>query len=247
MKIINWLTTALFGLIFLPVMGIFHFPQVLALKLLGYQAHKSVVDGMIWSMLNCLRLVGAKPRYDIQAKNFPTDRPMIIVSNHQSMFDIPAIGWALKKHHPKYISKKSLAKGIPSVSYNIQHGGSVVIDRKNPEESLKTIEGFAHYLNATNRAGCIFVEGTRSKNGAVAPFKKGGIFTMLDAMPDATIVPVALENFWKITRYGFKPIPFGARPKCTVLPAISREGKSNQAILEECERVIRAVAERDLE
>lgn len=243
MKVINWILTAIFGLCFLSILGIFHIFQVIGLRL-GYQGHKSAVDGMIWSILNCLRIVGAKPKYDIQASNFPTDRPMIIVSNHQSMFDIPTIGWALMPHHPKYISKKSLAKGIPSVSYNIRHGGSVVIDRKKPQESLQAIQDFTQYLNRTNRAGCIFVEGTRSKDGRVAPFKKSGLFTMLDAMPEALIVPVALENFWKITRYGFKPIPFGARPKCTVFPAIEREGKSNEAILTECEQLIRGIAER---
>ena len=212
----------------------------------GYQAHKTSVDGMIWSILTCLRIVGARPRYDMRVKGFPKDKPMIIVSNHQSMFDIPTIGWALLPHHPKYISKKSLAKGIPSVSYNIRNGGSVTIDRKNPEESIRNIQGFTVYLNKHNRAGCLFAEGTRSKDGKVATFKKGGLFAMLDAMPDATVVPVALENFWKITRYGFQPIPFGAQPKCTVFPAIERADKTNDEILQACEDLIRAVAERDL-
>lgn len=246
MKIINWLFTALFGLAFLTVLGVFHIFQVIALRVFGYEAHKKVVDGMIASILTCLGIVAASPRYEFRAKKFPMDRPMIIVSNHQSMFDIPAIGWALRKHHPKYISKKSLAKGIPSVSYNIRNGGSITIDRKKPEESKQKIKAFTIYLNENNRAGCLFAEGTRSKDGRMTTFKKGGFYTMLDAMPDATIVPVALENFWKITRYGFKPIPFAARPRCTVLPAVEREGKTNEMLLKECEDKIRAVAEQNL-
>lgn len=245
MKVINWFFTAIFGICFLSVLGVFHIFQVVGLKI-GYQAHKVTVDWMSWWINACLGIVGARPRIKNLAGELPTDRPTIIISNHQSMFDIPTIAWVLRAVHPKYISKKSLSKGIPSVSYNIRHGGSAIIDRKDPKQSIAAIQAFTEYLNENNRAGCIFPEGTRSKTGAVSSFKKGGLFTMLDAMPTATIVPVALENYWKITRYGFKPIPFGAKPKCTILPVITRGNKSNEEILEECEAVIRAVAEKDL-
>ncbi len=245
MKILNWLLTAIFGICFLSVLGIFHIFQVIGLKI-SYHAHKVSVDWMSWWINACLGIVGARPRITNLAGDLPTDRPTIIVCNHQSMFDIPTINWSLRAVHPKYISKKSLSKGIPAVSYNIRHGGSAIIDRKDPKQSIEAIQAFTEYLNTNNRAGCIFPEGTRSKTGEMAMFKKGGLFTMLEAMPTATIVPVAIQNYWKITRYGFKPIPFGARPKCTILPVIERAGKSNEALLEECERVIRAVAEQGL-
>ncbi|NJK83130.1 MAG: hypothetical protein HC912_04220 [Saprospiraceae bacterium] len=86
---------------------------------------------MIWCLNHSLLLVGATRKVDWQAGTLPTNRPMIIVSNHQSMFDIPAIGQLLQEHHPKYIAKKSLAKGIPSISYNIRKGGSISIDRQD--------------------------------------------------------------------------------------------------------------------
>lgn len=212
--------------------------QVIALKI-SYQAHKSAVDGMIRAINICLLLVGARRKVDNQAGNLPLDRPMIIVSNHQSMFDIPAVGSLLKKHHPKYISKKSLAKGIPGVSINIRRGGSAVINRKDKEGAIKVIDAFCQYLNTNNYAGCIFPEGTRSKDGTLANFRIGGLAHMIDHMPEATIVPVVLENFWKIGLYNMAPIPFGIPLHCTVLSPVERTNKSTPEIIAEVEKLIR--------
>ena len=68
-------------------------------------------------------------------------------------------------------AKKELAKGIPSISYNLKHGGSVTIDRKNPDESIEKIKNFAIDLNAKKLAVCIYPEGSRSKDGKVITFQ----------------------------------------------------------------------------
>ena len=52
------------------------------------------------------------------------------------MYDISPIMWYLRKHHVKFVAKKELGKGIPSVSYNLRHGGSILIDRKKPTSSF---------------------------------------------------------------------------------------------------------------
>ncbi|MEM6700398.1 MAG: lysophospholipid acyltransferase family protein [Bacteroidota bacterium] len=194
---------------------------------------------MIWSINICLLLVGARRKIKNLAGDLPSDRPMIIVSNHQSMFDIPAIGGLLQKHHPKYISKKSLAKGIPGVSINIRRGGSAVIDRRDKEGAIKAIDNFCQYLNENNYAGCIFPEGTRSKDGSLAGFRVGGLKHMIEAMPNATIVPVVLGHFWKIGRYNMAPIPFGIPLRCTILPAVERTHKDTLQLITEIEEQIK--------
>ncbi len=236
-KILYWISTLIFGLTFFIILLVFHPLQVIV-KAISYQAHKSTVDGMIWCLNTSLILVGARRKIDWKAGTLPTDRPMIIVSNHQSMFDIPAIGQLLKKHHPKYIAKKSLSKGIPSISYNIRKGGSIFIDRENKTTAVNRIKTFCEYLNANNYAGCIFPEGSRSRNGEVKEFKKLGLATMIKYMPNATIVPVVLHNFWKIGKYNMTPIPFGIALKCTVLPPIERAEKSVSEIIAELEEII---------
>jgi 1-acyl-sn-glycerol-3-phosphate acyltransferase len=94
--------------------------------------------------------------------SIPNNVPIIIVANHQSMWDIPPIIWFMRKYHPKFISKIELGKGIPSISYNLKHGGSVLIDRKNPRQAAGEIIKIARYVSEHNRSVVIFPEGTRS-------------------------------------------------------------------------------------
>ena len=63
-------------------------------------------------------------------------QPYIIVCNHQSLYDIPPLIWYLRQIHPKFISKKELGRGIPSVSFNLRHGGSLLIDRAKAKDAL---------------------------------------------------------------------------------------------------------------
>ena len=151
-KALFWISTSIFLLGFFIILLIFHPLQMLG-KAIGYQAHKRVVDSMLWWINRSLLLNGMYVRY--RRKNttpIPADRPLIIVSNHQSMFDIPAIGWLLRKNHPKYVAKKSLQYGIPSISYNIRNGGSVTIDRKDSRQALQALEDFGKYIQENKKA-----------------------------------------------------------------------------------------------
>jgi len=144
------------------------------------------------------------------------DQPLIIVANHQSMYDISPIMWYMRKHHPKFIAKKELGKGIPSVSYNLRHGGSVLIDRKNPRQALPAIMKFGEYIENTKRAAVIFPEGTRSKTGVPKPFQTKGLEVMMRKAPSALIVPISINNSWKMLRYGKFPMGIGNHLKFTV-------------------------------
>ena len=135
-------------------------------------------------------------------KKLPLDRPIVFLSNHQSMWDIPPLMWKFRKHHPKFIAKKELSRFIPSVSFNVNFGGSIAIDRKKPKESIKKIKEFAQRINRNKFAVCIFPEGTRSMNGVIKPFKKTGIETLLREMPNALFVPIAIKNTGKIDYKG---------------------------------------------
>ena len=244
-KVLYWINTAIFLLGFFIVLLIFHPLQMLG-KAIGYQAHKVVVDAMIWWINRSLLLNGSWIRYrKLNTTPIPRDRPLLIVSNHQSMFDIPAIGWLLRKNHPKYVAKKSLEYGIPSISYNIRHGGSVTIDRKDARQALQALEEFGQYIQENKFGACIFPEGTRSKDGRLKPFKGLGVMKLLKTMPDALVVPVAIQGFWPIEKYRLKPIPFAPRLSCTLLEPIERD-LSDKEIVKIVEERIKAVAEAGL-
>lgn len=122
----------------------------------------------------------------------------------------------MRKHHPKFISKIELGKGIPSVSYNLRHGGSVLIDRKNPKQSLPAIIKFGEYIETNNRAAVIFPEGTRSKTGKPKPFQTKGLEILFKKVPSALVVPISINNSWKMFRYGKFPMGLGTHIKFKV-------------------------------
>lgn len=169
--------------------------------------------------MGCTRILGT--RYTFQNdQNIPTDRPLIIVTNHQSMYDIPPIIWHMRKYHPKFVSKIELGKGIPSVSYNLRHGGSVLINRKDPKQSIAQLEKLGKYIEEHNRSAVIFPEGTRSRTGEPKPFRTTGLKVLMKNAPSALIIPISINNSWKLLRYGKFPMGLGSHVKFEVHPPI---------------------------
>jgi 1-acyl-sn-glycerol-3-phosphate acyltransferase len=164
---------------------------------------------MNFFLMRCLNVLGTRFSF-INPHNIPTNHPIIIISNHQSMTDISPISWFFRKQHPKFISKIELGKGIPSVSYNLTHGGSVLIDRKNPRQSIPALIKFGEYIEKTKRAAVIFPEGTRSKDGTPKPFQTKGLEVLFKKIPSAIVVPLTINNSWKTQKYGKFPMGLGA-------------------------------------
>lgn len=219
-KLIAWLLTPLHWAFFFSVLLVFHVAQVIA-RPLGYGAHKRVVDFLNLGVLASLGVMGTRITID-RTHAPPADVPLIIVSNHQSMYDIPLLGWAFRRHHPKYVAKVELARGLPSISYNLRHGGSVLIDRSDPKTSLRAIHTFGKSVEEHRYAACLFPEGTRARDGVMKEFNAAGLMALARAAPSAVIVPVAIDGSWELMRYRMRPVPFGVRIKCTVLAPISQ-------------------------
>jgi len=215
-KVFSYILSIIFYLFFGLTLLVFHVYQWIAFNAFGYLAHKKSVDILNFFLLRCLNIVGTRFQYNINF-TFETDRPHIIVCNHQSMFDIPPIIWYMRKLHPKFISKKELAKGVPSISYNLRHGGSVLIDRKNAAQALGEIKKLGKYISETKRSAVIFPEGTRSKTGQIKEFASKGLTALLEACPEAVVVPVCVNNSWKLQQNGMFPLGVGVFLKLEVL------------------------------
>jgi len=214
-KLISYPLTIIYAFAFLLTIVIFHPIQAFCYRVFGYEALKKSVDALQFCLMRCLNILGTRFTFD-NPYNLPTDQPIIIVSNHQSMYDISPIMWYMRKHHPKFISKIELGKGIPSVSYNLRHGGSCLIDRKNPRQSLPAIMKFGEYIEETKRAAVIFPEGTRSIDGKPKPFQTKGLEILLKKIPSALVVPITINNSWKTLKYGKFPMGLGTHIKLTV-------------------------------
>ncbi len=114
----------------------------------------------------------------------------IIMSNHSSLYDIPLSLCAFPNHSVRMLAKKELSR-IPIMGKGMTAAEFPFIDRKNRRqaiEDLKVIRG----LLESGIVMWIAPEGTRSKDGRLGVFKKGGFITAINAK--ATIIPIGIRG-----------------------------------------------------
>lgn len=170
---------------------VFHVLQLLAYALTGQLGQQKVVGWLNWCLIQNLRILKVK-NVILGKENIPDRGNLVITANHSNEFDIPGIVWTLRKYSPVFVAKKSLRWGIPSISLNIRIGGSVTIDRKNPEEALKKMDAFKKTLIKQQRSVGVFPEGTRRPT--LEPFKTKGLMHLKQLSPDALVLPVIVHN-----------------------------------------------------
>ena len=236
-KILAYIPTLLYLLCFGLLLVIFHPIPWLCLKLGGYEAHKKSVDILNFFVVYNLLFLGTR----ITFKNkqiVPENVPLIIVSNHQSMNDIPALIWFLRKYHPKFVSKKELGKGIPSISFNLKHGGSALIDRKDGKQAIGEIMKLGKYIEENNRSAVIFPEGTRSRNGKPKRFSENGLKMLVKYAPSAYVLPVTINNSWKFLKYDGFPMDLGVHLKFDVHKPIKANSMEFDDLFKKVEQTI---------
>lgn len=238
-KFLGYILTPIFYFLFFGFLCVFHPIQWFSFKLFGYKAHKNSVDVLNFFLAYSNWLLFNSVNF-INQQNLTTQQPIIFVANHQSMYDIPALIWYLRKHHPKFISKIELTKNIPSISYNLKVGGGANIDRKDSKQAVSELIKLGRRMKENNWSTVIFAEGTRAKDGKLKPFQVGGIATLLKVVPSALVVPIAIENSWKIVRYGMYPLTALNPVKWTVLAPIDQTDKNAEEIVLATENAIRA-------
>jgi len=235
-KLLAYPLTVIYLLFFGLVLLVFHPIQWVCFNLFGYEAHKKSVSLLNLCLLRCAHFLGTTYKFH-NPHVIPTDRPLIMVLNHQSMNDIPPIIWFMRKHHPKFVSKIELGTGIPSVSYNLRHGGSVLIDRKDSKQALVQIAKLGKYIEKHNRSAVIFPEGTRSRDGHPKNFQPTGLKLLMKNAPSALIVPISINNSWKMLRYGKFPYGIGNRLTFDVHEVIENTGNPDELLAKIEERI----------
>lgn len=236
-KIISIPLSIIFYTLFFLWLVIFEPIQRICLKVFGYNAHRWSVAVLNCFLVRTTHVLGTTYSFTGREK-LPENAPLIIIANHQSLYDIPPIIWFMRKCHPKFISKKELGKGIPSISYNLKHGGSALIDRKDPKQALPEIKKVAEYINKNNYSVVIFPEGTRSKTGKPKPFSVNGLKMLYKFAPDAYFVPITISNSWKMTRFGQFPLGLGNRLHFDVHEPLKISDYTFEEIFEKTEKSI---------
>jgi 1-acyl-sn-glycerol-3-phosphate acyltransferase len=166
-------------------------PMVLVLSFLGLNGRTGHRIGQIWARSI---LLGSGIRVTVKGlKRISPERPYIYMSNHQSNFDIPVLLGCLPVQF-RWLAKAELFK-IPVFGASMHKCGYISIDRSNRREAIRSLKRAAE----TIRSGVsvmIFPEGTRSRDGEIHSFKKGGFVLAIEA--GVPVVPLVIHETYAI-------------------------------------------------
>jgi 1-acyl-sn-glycerol-3-phosphate acyltransferase len=238
-RIRDWFFTVPFLLTFGLILLVFDVAQRIA-RLFGQRPQEYVAGALQVALVRSFAICGTRLHVERSPLVKP-HTPYLIVANHQSMFDIPIYGSLFITNFPKYVSKRSLAKWIPSISYNLRRGGNAIIDRGDPDQAIGAIQELAAQVRDRGVSAVIFPEGTRARHGELGKFRPRGTLALLEAAPDTPVVPVCIDESWGLLRYNLMPMPFGTRVRVWIGAPITRhKDEDSEALLARCEQLIGA-------
>jgi 1-acyl-sn-glycerol-3-phosphate acyltransferase len=126
------------------------------------------------------------------AEHLP-DGPVIFMSNHQSNFDILSLLAAMPRRF-HWIAKKELFE-IPIFGPSMRRGGYIPLDRGDGRKALQSIDEAAATIHQ-GKSVVLFPEGTRTQDGNLLPFKRGGF--ILARKADVPVIPVTINGSGRI-------------------------------------------------
>jgi 1-acyl-sn-glycerol-3-phosphate acyltransferase len=127
------------------------------------------------------------------AENIDGSTSYVYLANHSSYLDIIALG-ATVPDDMRFIFKKELTK-VPVFGWTLAMGPYILIDRTDPRNAMASIEEAAAQIR-DGASVAIFPEGTRTPDGALGPFKRGGL--MLATKSGVPMVPVAIRGTYRL-------------------------------------------------
>ena len=147
-----------------------------------------VLDLARWWSGWVTRFAGVRVTVDNRA-NLEPQQPYVFMANHASTIDIWALFLAIPRR-VRMIAKKQLAR-IPLFGWVMWAGRFIFIDRQNAVAARRSIDDAGRRIRGGDSV-LIFPEGTRTRDGELGPFKKGGFHLAMEA--GVPIVPIALRG-----------------------------------------------------
>ena len=153
--------------------------------------------GTRFMLSSSCRLAGVRLRPEGRDR-IPKDRACIFMVNHVSNLDPPAM-IALIPGRTSAFLKRSLME-IPILGTGFQQGGFIAVDRRgSPQEANASVAQAVEILKKGVHM-MTFVEGTRSPDGRLLPFKKGPFFLAMQS--GAPVIPVSIYGTEKLLGKG---------------------------------------------
>ena len=146
---------------------------------------------MSWIAINWSKTIlkTGKIKFNVNGlKNIDLRNNYFFVPNHESALDIPLV-FASIPMHVVSVAKIELSR-IPFFGWSMIAGGHFFVDRSNHNKAMRSIEKARISMKKNPRSVFLFPEGTRSLNGKVGRFKKGGLKLAIDL--GVPIVPIGI-------------------------------------------------------
>ena len=153
-----------------------------------------------WFARSWARLIAwtCRTRVRIQGlERIPADRACVYMSNHQSHFDVIALLTALPGRY-RILAKRELFL-IPVFGWALWLAGMIPVDRSRRDRAIRSLETAVRKVRQGNSI-LVFAEGTRSEDGRLRPFKKGGFHLAMEA--GAPIVPISVRGSREVLSRG---------------------------------------------
>jgi len=132
-------------------------------------------------------MAGYGIRLDVRGRGHAGGGPYVIVANHSSMLDIPAMAAAVPlRFH--FVSRPFFFH-VPFLGWGMRAAGHIAIQRGKAREAAQTLQNLRTRL-ASGLSVCLFPEGTRSPDGTVQRYKRGPFLTAVET--GTPVLPVSL-------------------------------------------------------
>lgn len=167
------------------------FGPVVFLSLFSRSGRAPYAVGKLWS--RCILRTNRVRLETIGLEKIDSGRSYVFIANHASHLDPPAIALAIP-NTLRFIGKLSLGR-IPVFGLAARRAGVIFIDRGDSQKSVAALNRTVAVLDG-GVSTLFFAEGTRSPDGRLLPFKKGGV--MLALKTGLPIVPVTVTGSYAL-------------------------------------------------
>lgn len=158
--------------------------------------------------------------------------PVVYMANHLSFLDGPLLLMLIPRS-PRIILKASIFR-IPVFGLGMRYVGFVPVNRRGENSGRAGIEKAAALMRDRKYSFLIFPEGTRSRDGGIQPFRRGGFFLALAA--GAPIVPVSIEGTFRLMPRG-RWTPRRGAIRVVFHPAVDTAGMTQESMAGLMDRV----------
>lgn len=188
----------------------------------------------LWS-LGGLLLAGIK--VDVSGReNIPATGPVIFMGNHQGNFDILALSLAIPRQF-SWIAKEELFR-VPVFGAAMRRAGYIPLDRSDGRKAIRSINAAAERIRG-GISVVVFPEGTRTPDGNLLPFKRGGF--LLAAKAGVPVVPFTIRGSREINPRNTLWLSKGTIRICFGAPIPTENaGRGADALMEQVRQAVLA-------